>query len=281
MLPSYPIDWSAEQIEQLLASYPRRRVRLVMALHAMVRLTFDPQDTRQVALLEIALGGVSPKGTFARFLSTSTGRSVLERRFSLTRMLDDHEHLRTLPPNSLGRRYLEFMEAEGLSAQGLMDATPAYTAYLADMHEAVRIFSDHTQRGSHDLYHVLFGYGRDELGETCVVGLAYEQIGIRGYKVIATVGPYVVRRHLRRAGVATSSVFAAVREAIKTGRSASWLPGLDMEAALGEDIDSLRVRLGVRPPAHYLKVLDGARQVARWTQGPFAALAKRDLAKAA
>lgn len=281
MLPSRAVDWSTDQVAELLDAYPRRRIRPLMALRAMVRLTLDPQDTRQVALLEIALGGVSPKATFARFLGTAIGRSVLERRFSLTRALDDHEHLRTLPPNSLGRRYLEFMEAEGLSAQGLMDATPAYTAYLADMPEAVRIFSDHTQRGSHDLYHVLCGYGRDELGEACVVGMAYEQIGIRGYKVIATVGPYVVRRHLRRAGIAAAGVFAAVREAIETARSVAWLPGLDIEAALSEDIDRLRARLGIRAPTHYQRVLDDARRAARWTRGPFADLGRPALASAA
>ena len=36
-------------------------------------------------------------------------------------MLDDHDALRKLPEGSVGRVYVDFMEREGLTAQGLVD----------------------------------------------------------------------------------------------------------------------------------------------------------------
>jgi ubiquinone biosynthesis protein COQ4 len=214
-----------------------------MALSAIRRLIADQQDTTQVAVLEIAMGGCSPRKIFERFIMTPHGQRVLREKRSLTGALSDHPRLRLMPENSLGRAYLAFVEAAGFSAEGLMDTTDAYTAYLADKPEAVRIFSDYTQRGAHDLYHVLGGYGRDELGETCVVAMAYEQLRVRGYKVIATLAPMVIARHLRRAGIGGQGILAAVREAVGIGRTAQWLPGVDLEAALPRDLDDLRSEL--------------------------------------
>jgi ubiquinone biosynthesis protein COQ4 len=245
-----------------------------MALSAIRRLMADPQDTTQVAVLEVAMGGCSPREIFQRFVMTPHGQRVLREKRSLVDALSDHARLRLMPENSLGRAYLAFVQAAGFSAEGLMDTTDAYTAYLADKPEAVRIFSDYTQRGAHDLYHVLGGYGRDELGETCVVAMAYQQIRVRGYTVIATLAPMVIHRHLRRAGIGGRGILAAVRQAVQTGRTAEWLPGVDLEAALPMDIDDLRSKLRIPSPSHYDAVIRRARNHPGWKGGPFAQLAQ-------
>src|SRR3546814_7467286 len=49
------------------------------------------------------------------------GRRRLAERPYLPALLDDHDALRRLPEGSVGRVYVDFMEREGLTAQGLVD----------------------------------------------------------------------------------------------------------------------------------------------------------------
>jgi ubiquinone biosynthesis protein COQ4 len=234
----------------MIADFPPQPIKPIAALLAAARLIRNSQDTKQVALLGIALTGNSQRKVYRRFIATPHGQAVIRERRELPPILDNHE-------------------AEGLSAQGLLDATPAYTEHLATLPEAFRLFSDYTQRGSHDLHHILAGYGRDELGEACVLAMAYEHLNIRGYKVISTIGPLIVAKHIRRLGVSAQGVGAAVREAKMIGRRAEWIPALDIVAALKEDLDELRARLKLAPPLRYRKVVTRIQAQTGWRRGPF------------
>jgi ubiquinone biosynthesis protein COQ4 len=249
--------------------FPAQRLKPVAALLAAIRLIRNTQDTQQVGLLEIALGGYSRKQDYERFILTETGRAVISERRSLVQILDDREYLRSLPENSLGRHYLAHMESEGLSIQGLLDATPAITHSLDQKPEPIRLFLNYAVRCAHDLHHVLAGYGRDELGETCVLAMAYQHVKIRGYKVIFTLGPLPVRRQLRRLRIDPRGVFAAIREAKQIGRESAWFPGLDIHAILGEDLDALRSRLNIRKPVIYNEIISRVRDNAAWRNGPW------------
>ena len=263
-----------EDIDAVLATVPRQRIRPFDAVRALIRLARDPEDTQQVALMGIALAGRSQRRVFRRFVSFPAGQAVIREKRSLARTLDDHDYLRTLKPNSLGRHYLAFMEREGLSARGLIEATPAVTRKLSELPEPIRLFSSYTSRDMHDLYHVLTGYGRDELGEVCVLAVSYEQLRIRAFRLISTTGPFVVRRYLRKAGLDGDGVFAAVREARRIGRAAAWIPSLDIEALLAEDLDELRARLNLAEPVAYRAVIARIRTATGWNSGPFSALAR-------
>jgi ubiquinone biosynthesis protein COQ4 len=249
--------------------FPADRFNPLATVLAAVRLIRNTQDTRQVALLEIAAGGYSRKHLFQRFVKSATGRAVIQERRSLIKTLDDHEYLRTLPENSLGRHYLAHMQREGLSVQGLYDATPAVNAHIAEKPEAVQIFLNYSIRCSHDLHHVLVGYGRDELGEACVVAMAYQHVEVRGYKIIFTFAPPPIRKQLRRLKVDPRGVAAEINEAKRIGREAAWLPGLDIESALGEDIDALRSRLNIQKPELYNAIIARVRASCGWQSGPW------------
>ena len=265
-----PDPWSGVGHSTDIVAFPIQPIEPLAALIAAIRLTLDNQDTRQVARLGIAITGRSQREVFERFAGSATGRRIIAERRSLVPVLDDHAFLGTLPENSLGRHYLAFMRREGLSAQGLVDATPDLSAHLAELPEPVSLFADYTQRGMHDIYHILTGYGRDELGETCVLAMAYEHLHLRVYKVIAGVGPFVVRKHLRRIGASPRGVFAAVREATRIGRQAAWLGDLDVEATLPEDLTALRARLNIAVPHNYQAVIAHVRAETAWRDGPFA-----------
>ncbi len=225
------------------------RIKPVKAALALLRLMRNSQDTRQVFLLTEALRGRSTRVMFQRFAASRVGAKVLAEQRSLLAALTDRDHLAALPEGTLGRRYLAFMAEEQLSAEGLVELGRQNVASLQPQ-EDVRLYAGR-MRDMHDLYHVLTGYGRDEVGELCVLAFSYPQQNIRSFRLISVMGMFNIMRRLRRAGEETRGVVAAIREAARHGRAAAWLPGEDLEAMLGEDLEVLRTRLNIAAPRHY------------------------------
>lgn len=249
------------------AAHQPSRIKPVAALLAIFRLLRDPQDTRQVFLLTDALRGRSGIASFNRFYASPAGQKILAERRFLLASLADRAALAALPEGSLGRRYLAFMAEENLSAEGLVDVGGQNNRTYDSPDEAVRLFATR-MRDMHDLYHVLAGYGRDELGEVCVLAFSYPQQKIRSFRVISTLGALHVRRLLRQAGLSPRGVLAAVREAARHGRQSAWLPGEDLEAMLAEDLEVLRQRLNIAPPRTYLDLISRVRQQTGVSAGP-------------
>jgi len=248
-------------------TYKPPRIQPVEAARALKNLLKDPQDTRQVALLTSALRGRSGQIQFQKFKSSPVGARILTEKRRLGDVLDDHAYLATLPENSLGRRYLAFMAEENLSAKGLKEVTADATANLKDAGEEVQIFADRT-RDLHDLYHVIAGYGRDEIGEICVLAFSYPQQRLRSYAVIAFFGALNFSNLLARHGIGAKGVFGAVLQAYRNGKRAAWLPGQDIEALLAEDLAQLRQRLKIAPPDAYLALITRIRIKTPWRNGP-------------
>jgi ubiquinone biosynthesis protein COQ4 len=243
------------------------RVKPLAALLAITRLLRNPQDTRQVFLLTEALRGRSGVAPFNRFYASPVGQQILAERRSLLAALSDRPKLAALPEGTLGRRYLAFMAEENLTAEGLVEVAGENARTYSSPDTAVRIFATR-MRDMHDLYHVLAGYGRDELGEVCVLAFSYKQQKIRSFRVIAAFGALHVWRGLRRARISAGGIFAAVREASRHGAAASWLPGEDLETMLTEDLDILRQRLGILPPVIYQDVIARIRSESGIAIGP-------------
>jgi len=243
------------------------RIHPIDALIALRRLMKDPQDTRQVALLTTALRGKSGVDNFNRFKNSPVGARILAEGRRLGPVLDDHAALARLPENSFGRKYLAFMAEENLTAKGLAEVTSSATDVFRESGEDVRIFADRT-RDLHDLYHVLTGYGRDEIGEICVLAFSYPQQRLRSYAVIAFLGALNFAAILKRHRIPAGGVLAAVREAYDHGKRAAWLPGEDVEALLAEDIDALRRRLNIVVPDKYTALVATIRARTPWRQGP-------------
>ena len=151
--------------------------------------------------------------------------------------------LSELPQNSLGQRYLQFINEQGLSADGLVEASEEQADAL-DADSDLALFATR-QRDMHDLWHVLTEYGRDELGEACLLGFTYAQNKNRGVGFIALVGCFKLYR--RHGLSAARSIFSAYRD----GRRAAWLPQQDWEALLHEPIESVRKELKISSPALY------------------------------
>lgn len=90
--------------------YRSKRVKPFAAALALYRLMRDPQDIAQVFRLTEALRGRSTRILYEQFAATPHGAKILADRRSLLDALTNREALASLPPGSLGRHYLAFME---------------------------------------------------------------------------------------------------------------------------------------------------------------------------
>src|SRR5690606_12457810 len=78
-------------------------------------------DTEQVFEIMNALVGRSTQWGYRRMLTSPVGGVAAYQRTELADVFQDHNYLRSLPQGSLGRAYLDFIEAQNFSAYGLVD----------------------------------------------------------------------------------------------------------------------------------------------------------------
>jgi ubiquinone biosynthesis protein COQ4 len=219
------------------------RLHPFAALKAVRRLLDNPDDTTQVFVILKAMRGRSGIKMFRRFRASATGAAILRERRALLPALRDHRALAALPAGSLGRVYLDFMRAEHLSAEGLV--APSRAIKDEGLSSDVLLFRDR-MRDMHDLTHVLTGYGRDPLGELCLLAFMYAQTGNPGQAMIVLMG---LARGLRTpyGKIMRRAVFQAWRH----GRRAAWMPQQDWEALLAQPLETLRRDLAVAAPTQY------------------------------
>lgn len=208
---------------------------------AIKNLVADSERTDQVFVLLDALGGPSDEAGFLHFAADPRGRRQLAERPDLLSVLSDHEGLRELPEGSLGRAYLAFMEEAGLNAGDLIEAEEAATVVPEALDPERRWLADRG-RDSHDLWHVLTGYGRDEAGEVALLAFTYATYPNPGIALIllaaVLIGPKTLAFRWER----------YLWQAWRRGRAAK-LQFAPYEEWLSLPLDEARRGAGIIPPA--------------------------------
>ena len=225
-----------------------RGMRPLKAWRHFRKLIADKEDTEQVFHILDALRDNRFSRSTERFFATAEGQRVLQERPYLPDLLDDHDRLKKLPEGSVGRAYVEFMEREGLTAQGLVDE---YAKFGSDKRygDMVEIYGDRL-RDTHDLFHILTGYGRDAMGEQCVLAFSYGQTPSWGTLFIAYAGA----REIKKGAKHRYPIYQAVREGQRNGKLAQQISYQNIESLLAENLESARKRLGIKPPLVYQQV---------------------------
>jgi ubiquinone biosynthesis protein COQ4 len=227
-------------------SFEKRRRRPLKALHHFRKLMADKEDTTQVFYVIEALNGNSFQKQFVKFANSEKGQTRLKEKRYLPAMLDNHEWLRTLPDGSLGRAYLDFMTREGLTAQGLVDEYDRSGINRDFGHPEMNIYGDRL-RDSHDMLHVLTGFGRDAIGEASVLGYTYAQHGGLGVLFIAYGAAWEVRKSAPKG----TPVFKSVNEARRIGKAAQDIVYEDIMDLLPLPLEEVRAKLGITLPTQY------------------------------
>ena len=220
------------------------------ALRHFGKLVEDKEDTEQVFHIIEALKGKKSVQQGWDFIRSDEGQHFLRDEVDIPAMLDDHDRWADLPENSVAKHYIAFMKREGLSAAGL----------VAESHKWAppeKLPQDLTQwyfnrlRDTHDLFHVLTGYGRDALGEASLLGFTYSQNHNRGVLFIGYAGA----RQIRKVTGTAAPLFSSIREGQRLGKAAAKLAHQDIEALMREDIDAARARIGIGKPVIYRECL--------------------------
>lgn len=224
-----------------------RRIDLPQAVRSMRTLLADPENTAEVFVIIRALAGDAFERLYQRTIAAPGGCVALAPNGKLTDLLDDRERLNALPEGSLGRVYATFMAEENLSATGLVEASADELDEPIFLDPRAQELSRRL-RDSHDLWHVLTGYGRDLLGEACLLAFSFAQTGNPGVGFIASVGSLRLRAAGHRDAV------RLLYEGYRRGKRASLLSSVQWEVLLELPLDEVRRRLGIRPAQAYTPV---------------------------
>lgn len=215
------------------------------------KLVADKEDTEQVFHIIESLKGRRSTQRAIDFVRSQKGRALMQRGNDLPAMLDNHPRWADCGPNTLAQHYIRFMKREGLSAAGLVAESNKFKPPEDRPQDQLEWYFERL-RDTHDLFHVLTGYGRDALGEACLLGFSYEQNPSPGVLFIAYAGT----RELRKQTRSKAPLMEALREGRRLGRNAAQLAHQEVESLMYEDIDEARARLGLERPEVYYRCLE-------------------------
>ncbi|MEK6636961.1 MAG: Coq4 family protein [Pseudomonadota bacterium] len=223
---------------------PARRLRPFKALGHFQKLVSNKEDTEQVFHMTECLPSAGFAGILRAFCEGEQGARLIATQPNLPDLLDDHDRLLAMPNGSVAHAYVAFMRSEGLSAAGLVAESAKAGRPRYD--DQAQWFYDRL-RDTHDLVHVLTGYGRDPLGEQCALGFSYGQYRAWTDGFLAWAGAFELWRRVK----ADAPVFAAVREALCLGKAAEPIYRQDVVALLAEPLDAARARMNIGASVHY------------------------------
>ena len=165
-------------------------------------------------------------------------------------MLDDHARWADCAPDTVAATYIAFMRREGLSAAGLVAESEKFMPPEKQLGDLTEWYFKRL-RDTHDLFHILTGYGRDALGEASLLGFSYEQNHNRGIWFIA----YAAAHQIKKSTGTRAPIYASINEGRRLGKAARKLAHMDVEAVMRMELGEARAKLGVGEPVVYRECL--------------------------
>lgn len=227
------------------------RIKPLKAMRHMKALIADKEDTEQVFHIIEALNGRALLKDLERFAATPEGKARLEEKTFLAPILDEkRSELRKLPFGTLGRTYADFMDREGLTGMGLVEESLKFRRHYQQYNDTIQWYADRL-RDTHDMFHVLTGYGRDALGEDALLAFTYSQNKGPGVMFIAYMGA----RQIRKEAPKQAGIMNVMKEGKRHGAIAKKLVGLDFVSLLDKPIKDVRQHLNIAEPVLYKRAL--------------------------
>jgi len=231
----------------------KQPIRPLEALRAYNRLLKDKEDTRQVFAIIRALTGDSLRKVYQKMLSDEEGGRQAYLGLELRHKLDDAAWMAQFREGTVGAEFRKFLALRGFTVEGLaMDAEAVDDRVNAEHPVAwlARRISD-----THDIWHVITGYGTDALGEASILAFTYAQVPNPGVAFIAFGASREFPK--RNPGPAYGK---AIWEGYRRGKAAKSLICQDYEKLLAEPLDQVRKRLNITPKPVYDSIPLEARE---------------------
>ncbi len=224
---------------------PEPRYSLPRAIKNFRLLMKDKEDTSLVFKIFESLPSKSFMPRVRSLMLSERGEQLRRSEPNLPDILDNHAELRKTPKGSLAHAYCDFMESEGLTAAGLVAEAESLGRPKYD--DLVQWFAERS-RDTHDLFHVLTGYGRDALGEQCVLLFTHGQSPSHGHLLIGYAGAFNVKKMAKGS---SAPVIGAARQAQRTGKGAPRLIEMSIRELLAMDLHEARRMLNIPEPTLY------------------------------
>lgn len=228
----------------------------------------DKEQTDQVIAVFDNLPWRGMHDAAAEFLATPRGRQLFQDEPYLPTFLDDHETLRKTPKGSFAHAYCDFMEREGLTAAGMVEASSSRLVEGKFYDDGVNWYIDRL-RDFHDILHIVTGYGRDLLGEQCIFAYMYHQRPSPGHLALAWAGTLLMRVKIRT----RAPIIGALLEARRNGKACPRIVEQPIQQLFALPLEEVRAQFGAPEPHVYHDVL---RIYAEESIDPHAFMAKQD-----
>ncbi|MDY7097181.1 MAG: Coq4 family protein [Pseudomonadota bacterium] len=224
---------------------PEAKYRPLRAISNFQKLMKNKEDTNAVFRIFESLPSSDFMERVDAFAMSERGQFLRDSERSLPEILDDHAELRKTPKGSLAHAYCDFMETEGLTAAGLVAEQESLGRAKYD--DFVQWFGERS-RDTHDLFHVLTGYGRDALGEQCVLLFTHGQSPSHGHLLIGYAGAANIKKLIWGS---KAPVMGAVQQARATGKGAPRLIEQPIRELLKQPLEQVRLALNIPEPTQY------------------------------
>jgi ubiquinone biosynthesis protein COQ4 len=215
------------------------------AFRAARKLAADPDDLPQVFTVIESLSGFTLNRLGWRLRHSEAGRRRLAEKRDIVERLADRAALARLPEGSLGRAYLDFVERENISAEGIRAAADQGMTQEAPP-PAPLDWVHARMRDTHDLWHAAVGYQGDVLGETALLAFTLAQTWNPAIALIIGIGLVKLR--------ARPEARPLILDGFRRGWRAAWLPEQDWESLLALPVEEVRCRLSLEAPPEYTPI---------------------------
>jgi ubiquinone biosynthesis protein COQ4 len=200
--------------------------RLRIGLHALNILKDDPGNAYYGPLLNACLDGETYAKLARAWRESAAGRRLLDERPTLQGRELDLEALARLPAGTLGHEFVRYYRDNGIEPFVTTFPIESDVDYLSKRY-----------RETHDLLHVITGYGTDERGEMELQAFVLGNLGLRQAALILAVS---VPRQIARAGLSgVGAYFGKLRSAFRRGRRSREMLSVSYEELWEQPVTAL------------------------------------------
>ncbi|XP_069791069.1 ubiquinone biosynthesis protein COQ4 homolog, mitochondrial isoform X2 [Narcine bancroftii] len=196
---------------------------------------YDPYRHDMVAVLAETTGQIAIRNLRDRMRNDAEGHQILQDRPRISTSTLDLTSLRELPPGTLGREYIRFLDVNQVTPDSRMPVK------FVDNEELAYVMQRY--REVHDFMHTLLGMPTNILGEVAVKWFEAVQTGLPMCILGAVFGP--LRMSARKIKILTRDL---IPWAVQCGRTAHCVLNIYYENRWDQNLESLREEIGILPP---------------------------------